>query len=81
MEAIKENIIQELSKRIQREEDWKSDHESSSETNMAIRFKEKCVGQKLYLRIEKSLAYLKHLPSLNSVVERILNPTGQKLHL
>ena len=52
-----------------------------SATNMAIRFTEKCMGQKLYSRIEKSLAYLKHLPSRNPVVERILNPTGQKLHL
>ena len=30
MEAIKENIIQELAKRIEREEDGKSDNQSSS---------------------------------------------------
>ena len=35
--------------------------------------------QKLYSRTEKSLAYLKQLPSRNPVVERILSPTGQKL--
>ena len=32
MEAIKENIIQELSKRIEREADGKSDNESSSDS-------------------------------------------------
>ena len=36
------------------------------------------IGQKLYSRIEKSLPYLKHLPSRNPVVQRILNPTGKK---
>ena len=32
LEAIKENIIQELAKRIEREEEWKSDNQSSSDS-------------------------------------------------
>ena len=32
LEAIKENIIQELAKRIEREEDGKSDNQSSSDS-------------------------------------------------
>ena len=43
MEAIKENIIQELSKRIKREEDWKSDHESSSDSVSSESEEEDCV--------------------------------------
>ena len=49
--------------------------------NIAIRFREKCMGQKLYSRIEKKPCVPETFSSRNPVVERILNPTGQKLHL
>ena len=39
------------------------------------------MGQKIYLRTEKSLAYLRHLPSRNPVVGRILKATGQKYYI
>ena len=44
---------------------------SARETNKAIGFTEECMGQKLYSRTEKSLVYLKHLPSRNPEVQTI----------
>ena len=43
LEAIKENIIQELSKRIKREEDGKSNHKSSSDSVSSESEEEDCV--------------------------------------